>query len=377
MKILELGKFYPPVRGGMETLLQLWAEGFAARGHDVTCVVANRQARTVEERHGRLHLRRLARWGEAFSLSFCPSYPGATRRHPADIIHAHFPNPLADLAILRAPRRTPVVVHWHSDIVRQRALMRLYRPLQAAMLRRATRVVVATPMHLEHSAWLGPYADKVVVIPFGLDLARFAATPALEAKAAALRAGTAGRTVFLNVGRLVGYKGQRFGIEALARVPEAELWIAGTGPLEDELRQLAQQVGVAGRVRFLGNVPDEDLPALLHACDAFLFPSITPNEAFGLVLVEAMACRKPLVACTLRSGVPYVCRDGLNGLLVPPGDAGALAVAMGTLVASPVLRSRLGGAGWSRAQDEFSLGRMLDRHLELFESLRKPDTDIG
>ena len=123
MKILELGKFYPPVRGGMETLLQLWTEGFVARGHDVTCVVANRQRGTVIETHGRLRIERLSRLGEAFSTSFCPAYPGATRRHPADVIHAHFPNPLADLAILRAPRGTPVVVHWHSDIVRQRALM--------------------------------------------------------------------------------------------------------------------------------------------------------------------------------------------------------------------------------------------------------------
>ncbi|KAB2675262.1 MAG: glycosyltransferase [Verrucomicrobia bacterium] len=377
MRILELGKFYPPERGGMETLLQLWTEGFAARGHDVTCVVANRGAKTVRETHGRLRIERLARFGEAFSVSFCPAYPGATRRHPAEIIHAHFPNPLADLAILRAPRETPVVVHWHSDIVRQKALMRLYQPLQSAMLRRATRIVVATPMHLEYSAWLAPHASKVVVIPFGLDLARFAATPALEARAATLRAQSRGKTVFLNVGRLVGYKGQRHAIEALPRVPEAELWIAGTGPLEDELRRLAADLGVGDRVRFLGNVPDSDLPALLHACDVFLFPSITPNEAFGLVFVEAMACSKPLIACRLKSGVPYVCRSDVNGLLVSPGSSDELEVAMRTLIASPDLRSSLGQAGLKRSREEFSLERMLDRHLELFGSLANPVANVG
>ena len=369
MRILELGKFYPPERGGMETLLQLWAEGFAARGHDVTCVIANRHARTVMEQSGKVRLERVAQFGEVLSVSLCPTYPGAVRRHPADLIHSHFPNPLADLALLRAPRRTPVVVHWHSDIIRQRAAMWLYRPLQSAMLRRANKVVVATPMHLEYSAWLGAHRHKVEVIPFGLDLARFAETPTVLARAAELRATAANRIVFLNVGRLVGYKGQRYAIEALAQAPEAQLWLAGTGPLEADLRRLAGALGVAGRVQFWGNVPDIDLPALLHACDVFLFPSITPNEAFGLGLVEAMACGKPLMACRLRSGVPYVCRQEVNGLLVPPADSSAWSHAMRTLIASPDLRSKLGMSGQRIAHEEFALEGMLDRYLDLFQGL--------
>jgi rhamnosyl/mannosyltransferase len=377
MRILELGKFYPPERGGIETLLQLLSEGFAARGHEVTCVVANRQRETVRESKNRFHLERLASFGEALSLSICPAYTGATRRHPADIIHSHFPNPLADLAILRAPRDVPVVVHWHSDIVRQRAAMRLYQPLQTAMLRRATRVVVATPYHFEYSAWLAPFASKVTVIPYGLDLARFAPTPELESRAAAKRAGSRGKTIFLNVGRLVGYKGQRHAIEAMANIPDAELWIAGTGPMESELRGIASASGVSEKVRFLGNVPDSDLPVLFHACDVFLFPSVTPNEAFGLVLVEAMACAKPLIACRLRSGVPYVCRHDDNGLLVPPGDSGALGDAMSTLIASPGLRARLGNAGLQRAREEFSSDRMVGRFLELFGSLSAPKQNVG
>lgn len=368
MRILELGKFYPPVRGGMETLLQLWAEGFRDRGAQVTCVVANRDRQTVVESQPGLVLHRLGSHGQLFSASICPSYPGATRRFTADIIHAHFPNPLADLAVLRAPASTPVVVHWHSDIVRQKLLLRLYKPIQDALLRRANRIVVATPQHLEYSDWLGRHASKVQVIPFGLDLARFQPNPALMARAAELRAGTQA-TVFLNIGRLVGYKGQRYAIEAMPRVPGAILWLVGTGPLEAELRSLASQLGVASRVRFWGDVADADLPALLHACDVFLFPSITPNEAFGLVLVEAMACGKPVVSCHLRSGVPYVCRDGDNGMLVAPRDASALAQTMGKLIASPALRQQLGLRGADRAQAEFSRQAMITAHWDLFESL--------
>jgi len=369
VRILELGKFYPPERGGMETLLQVWAEGFRNRGHEVTCIVANRSFNTLVEGQSPLTIRRLASLGSLFSTSLCPAYPGVTRRFPADIIHSHFPNPLADLAVLRAPPDVPVVVHWHSDIVRQRTLMGLYQPIQSAMLRRASRIVVATPQHLDYSAWLGPFRDKVEVIPFGLDLARYEPTPTLLAAAAELRAQSTARCVFLNIGRLVGYKGQRHAVEALRNVPDAELWLVGTGPLEGELRELADATGVSQRVRFWGNVPDHQLPALLHACDVFLFPSITPNEAFGLVLVEAMACSKPLLACNLRSGVTYVCRDGDNGVLVPPGDTGALSTAMNSLAGSISLRKQLGDQGRLRAQNEFSQDSMLRRHLELFHRL--------
>lgn len=374
MRILELGKFYPPERGGMETLLQIWAEGFRDQGAQVTCVVANRTRKTVVERQPGLEVHRLASGGQLLSTSLCPAYPGASRRFPADVIHAHFPNPLADLAVIRAPSHIPVVVHWHSDIVRQKAVLRLYKPIQDAMLRRANRIVVATPQHLEYSDWLGPWQHKVEVIPFGLDLDRFAATPTTEAKAATFRQGVGDRIVFLNIGRLVGYKGQRYAIEALPSVPSALLWLVGTGPLESELRQLAAQLGVADRVRFWGDVPDADLPALLHACDVFLFPSITPNEAFGLVLVEAMACAKPLVACNLRSGVPYVCRSQDNGLVVPPMDPVSLASAMEELIGSTDLRRRLGQRGQSRARGEFSKSSMIARHLSLFRKLGAKDS---
>ncbi len=369
MRILELGKFYPPERGGMETLLQIWAEGFHQRGHPVTCIVANRSARSETETHGNLSIHRLASLGSLFSTSLCPAYPAATRRYPADVIHAHFPNPLADVAVLRAPPHIPVVVHWHSDIVRQKALMGLYQPIQSALLRRADRIVVATPQHLEFSAWLAPFKHKVEVIPFGLDLGRYQPTPELLAQAARLRAESKAGCVFLNIGRLVGYKGQRYAVEALKHVPDAELWLVGTGPLEEELRTIAANVGVADRVRFWGNVSDHQLPALLHACDVFLFPSVTPNEAFGLVLVEAMACAKPLLACHLRSGVTYVCRSGDNGVLVQPADVPALSEGMGSLAASRTMRDELGNRGRLRARLEFSHDVMLDRHLNLFKTL--------
>jgi rhamnosyl/mannosyltransferase len=149
----------------------------------------------------------------------------------------------------------------------------------------------------------------------------------------------------------------------------AELWLVGDGPLKLELQSLAAELRVTDKVKFWGEVSDDDLPALLQACDIFVFPSITTNEAFGLVLVEAMACGKPSVACDLASGVPYVCADGVNGLICAPGDSDAFARVVNTMLENPELLGRLGRAGLDRARNEFSAPVMVRRTLDLFAGL--------
>ncbi|HSH96398.1 MAG TPA: glycosyltransferase, partial [Roseimicrobium sp.] len=324
MRILELGKFYPPYRGGMETLLRSWSEGFVRSGATVECVVANDRPVAIDEVLNGVHVHRLASLGKLFSVSLCPEYVNATRAFPADVWHAHLPNPLADLACLRGDTRVPLVISYHSDIIRQSAVMGMYRPLLHAMLRRADRIVVATPAHIENSPVLPRFRDKCEVIPFGVDLLPYAKTPALLEQAEEYRKQAGGRAILLNIGRLVGYKGQRYLIEA-ARSLDAVVWIVGTGPLRRELEMLAEEMGVGSRVRFWDDASDSQVAALLHACDVFVLPSITPNEAFGMVQIEAMACGKPVVSCRLPSGVPWVNRDGETGRIVPPADAGALA----------------------------------------------------
>ena len=207
------------------------------------------------------------------------------------------------------------------------------------------------------------------MIPFGLDLSRFEPGAFDAARVAALRAQAQGRAILLNVGRLVGYKGQRHAIEALRELPGAVLWFVGTGPLEAELRALAAAVGVADRVTFCGDISDAELPGYFHACDIFVFPSVTPNEAFGLVQVEAMACGKPVVACTLRSGVPWVCANEVTGLTVPPGENHALMLALRRLLGDESLRQRLGAEGRRRANSEFAAQVMVQRYQTLFQRL--------
>lgn len=366
MKILELGKFYFPHKGGIETLLRAWSEGFVRRGAEVDCVVANDAARTVHEVINGVRVHRLASYGTVLSTSVCPAYLAATRRHAADLWHVQFPNPLADIFSIAGPRTTPLVLSYHSDVVRQAAVMRFYRPVLNALLRRATRIVVSTPQHLEYSPWLAPFRAKCEVIPFGINLAALALTPERERRVAELRREAGGRPIVLNVGRLVGYKGQRYLLEALREL-DAVAWIVGTGPLEAELRRLAGELGVADRVKLWGGVSDADLPALLHACDVFALPSITAAEAFGIVQVEAMACGKPVVSCALPSGVKFVNQHGVTGLLVTPADSAVLAAGIRSLLEDANLRQRLGVAARTRAEREFAEDVMVDRYWNCFE----------
>lgn len=370
MRILVLGKYYPPYYGGIETLTRNWCEGFARLGADVTCVVANDQPRTRRESVQGVRIERFARFGSPLSTPLCPGYLAAARRN-ADIIQLHFPNPLADLTMLLGRRSTPLVVTYHSDIIRQKGLMGLYAPLLHWLLRRAQRIVVATPPQVSFSNTLAPYRDRCEIIPFGLDLARFLHPPKPSPAIEAARAAAGTQPVLLNIGRLVGYKGQRYLIEAL-RVTQGVAWLVGTGPLRPELERVARVAGVADRVRFWGEVNDDELPALIHACDVFVLSSITPNEAFGLVQVEAMASGKPVISCQLNSGVPYVNQDNVTGIIVPPADANALGDAIDRITTNPDLRRRLGEGGRHRAQAEFSLDVMVGRYWKLFQSLAAP-----
>ena len=120
---------------------------------------------------------------------------------------------------------------------------------------------------------------------------------------------------------------------------------------------------------FTGTVPDSDLPALYHASDVFVLPSVTRAEAFGMVQLEAMACGKPVVSTSVPSGVPWVNQHEVTGLVVPPGDVVALATALRTLFADSTLRERFGAAGRRRVAQEFTSARMAERSVALYREV--------
>lgn len=365
MKVVHIGKFYFPIPGGMETALQQLCEELNPHV-DLRVLVANTRPRTVTERINGVRVTRVARWGQIASTPLCPSLPRRLAEHRADIVHVHEPNPMATLAVWLANPRARVIVSFHSEVVRHRVLRHAYRRLRERLLQRADRLIVATPHHLDFPA-LRPHRRKCVVIPFGIDVARFQPNEAVRRRAAAIRAEFGPRTV-LFVGRLVYYKGVEYLIEAMSRV-SARLLIIGRGPRERALRRRVRALGLEERVVFLGEIAHEELPAYYHACDLLVLPSTQQSEAFGIVQLEAMAAGKPVISTRLPTGVSWVNRHGMTGWLVPPADADALADAMNRLLEDEALRHRLGEAARHYVSEHFTRQKMARAVLALYEEV--------
>jgi glycosyltransferase involved in cell wall biosynthesis len=365
MRVLQLGKFYDPFVGGMETVLKETCESLAEQV-DFRVVVANTRFRTVHEDR-KVPVTRVASLGKFFSCSIAPSYPLWARKFNPDVIHVHLPNPLAELSALLANRDIPVVAQFHSDVVRQRNLLKVYGPFLDAFYRRASCIVVPTPRHIDVSRFVSKYRDKCRIVPFGVPLARFELDEIARTKVDKLRDGLPS---VLCVGRLVSYKGIEFLIQALEGV-KARLRIIGTGPLEASLKKLAQTTGIADRVEFLGEVSAEDLVAQYHACDVFVLPSITNAEMFGVVQLEAMACRKPVISTDLPTGVSWVNQHGKTGYIVSPGNADQLAKSIELLIGNRRLREEMGDAGRARVEQHFTSTRMAAAMLQVYQELLK------
>ena len=371
MKVVHAAKFYPPVVGGMETLVESLCEG-TALDWDVRVVAAHDSRETVEEHRGRVRVERAGSMGIIASVPMCPSLPFHLWREPADCLVLHEPNPVAGSAVfLRMPARRFIVWH-HSDLLRPWWAPHTYGYVQRALYRRADCVVVTSPVAAAQSPLVG-HARRVAVIPLGIDLGRFRTLqPAGLAVHEAIRA-TASPPVILFVGRFVYYKGLDVLINAMARCT-GTLILVGDGPLDIELRAQVAALGIGSRVRFAGQVPDHDLPAYYHASDIFVLPSVARTEAYGLVQTEAMAAGVPVVSTNLHTGVPWVNQDGVTGLVVPPGEPDALAAALGALAANPALRRTLGDNGRRRAVTLFSRDRTIEAFRNLVETtVRAPE----
>lgn len=354
MHILQIYKDYFPTLGGIENHLKDLSEGLVARGHQVTVLVTSTTTQTTraELRPG-LMVIKAARALHVASTPLSLALLGEALGIRADLVHLHFPYPPGDLATLIAPGSPPLVLTYHSDIVRQQNLLRLYRPLLELTLRRAARIIATSPGYIGSSPFLREHAAKCVVVSSSIDPERF--TPALLKSP-----DTSQPPTLLFVGRLRYYKGLHILLDALPHVAPSTLLIAGTGPERGNLEAQARALGITERVRFLGDIDDAELPDLYRSTDIFVLPAHLRAEALGLSQIEALASGLPSVSTELGTGTSYANLHGETGLVVPPNDPIALARALNILLASPELRLHYGQAGRRRVEALFTHARMLD-----------------
>ena len=366
IKVLQVNKLYYPHIGGVEKHVQDVAEALADRV-DFRVLVANNRFKTVTETINGIEVTKIASLGSISSAPIAPTFGCRLRRAKPDIFHFHFPYPPGELSYLLTKTNGKLVVTYHSDIVRQKKLLALYRPLMMRFLKKADKILVSSPNLIANSPVLKHFRSKCQVIPFGIDTNRFMFSPQIEKKAAGFRKRFNNKNIILFTGRLAYYKGLSYLVEAMKDI-DGTLVLAGEGNERSRLENQANALGVFKRIIFLGKIAEQDLPALYYACDVFVLPSIASSEAFGLVQLEAEACGKPVVSTDLPTGVPYANLHGKTGLIVPPKNSPVLAEAINKLLNDPKMRKDLGEAGKERVNSQFSLEAMAAAVLKVYES---------
>jgi glycosyltransferase involved in cell wall biosynthesis len=367
IRVLHIGKYYPPYRGGMESHLQTISNELN-RLVDLEVIVANTSWRTEDEIIDSIKVTRVGKLFDLQSAPICPDMVRKIRRARADIVHVHWPNPSAVLAYLASGNDGSLVITYHSDVVRQRTLAAAFTPILRAALKRAAAIIVSSPNYIDGSYALPDFREKCHVIPFGISSDYF---DSADAHAVERIREEYGSRIVLGVGRMVYYKGFEYLVRAMADV-DGHLLLIGRGPLRESLTQLAAELGLSERVTFLSEV--NDVRPYYHAAAIFALSSIMRSEAFGIVQLEAMACGKPVVNTELDSGVTFVSPHGVSGLTVPPRDVAALADSMRQLLDGPALRGKLGAGARQRVAEEFTIEKMVQSTFDLYQQVMRRRT---
>lgn len=367
MRILHFYRTYQPDSwGGIQSFIYQMAYGAAQRGHSVDVLflsrglpssplkIANHTAHSVKLNF------EFASTG--FSFSAFKKFPELAEK--ADLIHYHFPWPFMDLVHFAARVSRPSVVTYHSDIVRQKLGLKLYRPLMNAFLGSIDHIVATSPNYFATSEVLQRYKSKTSVIPIGINHAMYPTPPELVLDKWRTRFGN---NFFLFVGVLRYYKGLHILLDAVSGT-DIPVVIVGAGPIERELRERAQRLNLSN-IHFLGEISEEDKIALTTLCFGVVFPSHLRSEAFGISLLEGAMFGKPMISSEIGTGTTFVNVNGETGLVVPPSNPEALRRAMIYLRDNPDQARQMGQRAKQRYETLFTADIMIAKYLALYEDV--------
>jgi len=367
MRVLHFYKaYFPESLGGIEQTIFQMARATANKGAEieVLSLTKGKIARTIRVDNHQVHRaqQNFQIKSTAFSFSVFSLFSRLAKK--ADIIHYHYPWPFMDIVHFVTRAKKPTVVTYHSDIIRQKRLLKIYRPLKNLFLKSADRIVATSPNYFETSKVLNRYREKTRVIPLGLDKSSY---PPPSADILNKWQSEFGSRFFLFVGTFRYYKGLHILLEAI-RDTALPVVIVGSGPIEKELKTHAEKVGLQN-VHFLGALPEEDKTALLQLCYAVVFPSHLRAEAFGLSLLEAAMFGKPMISSEIGTGTSYINIHNKTGLVVPPGDPEKFRAAMQSLWNDPELAGEMGRRAEERYWKLFTAERMALSYMDLYHEL--------
>lgn len=369
MKILQVGKFYP-IRGGVEKVMYDLMLGLSER--QITCDMLC--ASTEDHPAGDIRLNAYARifvvptQVKAAATMLAPAMITKLREIAKNysIIHIHHPDPMAALALFLSGYKGKVVLHWHSDILKQKNLLKLYKPLQSWLIKRANIIVGTTPVYVKESSFLASVQHKIDYIPIGVE-------PILanREKVGILREKFENKFLIFSLGRLVEYKGYEYLIKSAKYLDEdCKIVIGGKGPLFNQLQEMIISENVSDRVELIGFVTDEDAHAYFESCDIFVLSSIMKTEAFAIVQIEAMSCGKPIITAHIpESGVSWVNKDNISGIIVEKENEKQIAQGIIKLKDNKEYYTNLSLGSKDRYIKHFSRDVMISKTLSIYTKL--------
>jgi glycosyltransferase involved in cell wall biosynthesis len=372
--VLHLGKFSNERVGGIETVVDTLLSGLSLDFNLFNLVANNSfKSKIIEQTGYAEHSIALA--GIFSRTPFCPSMPyyikKMHRRYQFSMVHLHLPNPMSHLASEILPDSVKRIISWHSDVIRQKKLLRIYQPFVNRLLKQASALIVSTSYLAEHSTQIKTARERNIIriIPYGVDFDYFLVNKYQE-KIALIQHQYSHRFMVFSLGRHVYYKGFCYLIEAMKQLPtNIILLLGGEGSLTQKLREQVKILKLEQQVYFLGQIDKRDLPAYYHACDLFCLPSIDQSEAFGIAQLEAMACAKPVVCCDVTHAASNLNQDGVTGLVVSPRCPTSLANAILKLYQEPLLRLSLGRSAHYYAREKFTTQKMVAQIKSLYQEI--------
>lgn len=384
-RALHIGKYFRPFSGGIENflvdLMDACAQigvGQAAIVHQHESLVAPRTETLSLSDGAAAQLRRVRIWGRLLYAPLAPAFgrelESFAHTFRPDVVHVHVPNASAFwLLRSRALAEIPWVVHWHADVPDGSGFSplalayRVYRHCERALLRRAARIIVTSAPYLAASTPLRPWRDKCRVVPLGLKQPQeVAAAP--SGREPGYSDGGALKVLF--VGRLSRYKGLDYLIRAVQAVPGVEVIVAGEGEEQRRLAALVDRCRLGAAVRLVGGVSEEAKGRLLDAADVLCLPSTSRHEAFGLVLVEAMARGTPVVATRVPgSGMSWVIGDSGAGWTVEPQNVVQLADLLARLRDSTSVREEARRAALDNFRKRFQIADVALRIDQVYQEV--------
>ncbi|EHN92029.1 glycosyltransferase [Escherichia coli] len=371
MKVLQIGKFFYPVRGGVETVAYDIAELLNSKKIKCDVLCTNKNQTTTIELHNGYKVYRSGIIGSAFSTQISLQYIKTLKNiiDDYDILHVHLPNPLANIAIILANTKDKkIVLHWHSDIIKQKYLLKLYRPFQNWLLKKADAIIGTSQNYIDNSSDLLPFRYKCIPIPIGIDPHRLLAE---HHKVKKIKEKFSGKKIILSLGRHVYYKGFNYLIEAAQYLSDDYvILIGGDGPLTSVMHDRIKTLNLTNRVFLIGSIPGNDLGSYFEACDVFCLPSIMKSEAFGIVQIEAMSFGKPIVATNIQgSGTSWVNENKVSGLNVDIKNPEQIASAIYNITCESVRYREYCNSSFERFNQFFHRNVMIDHIIKLYQTL--------